>query len=75
MALVLAILGTGLIGLGSFVGIQAPGDGQTAMVVFPAWFLGGLMLLGAAVWSPSSVVGGLAVFALGSVGWCFWAWR
>ena len=39
----LAVGGSILICLGSFVAYAAPGDGQTGMVCFPLWGLGGLM--------------------------------
>ncbi|MGV3617871.1 MAG: hypothetical protein ACO1SV_21305 [Fimbriimonas sp.] len=42
LALTLAIGGTLLICAGSAIGMLAPGDGQTGMIVFPAWLLGGM---------------------------------
>jgi hypothetical protein len=47
LALTLAVAGTLLICAGSAIGMLAPGDGQTGMVVLPAWFLGGMAGLAA----------------------------
>lgn len=41
LTLVLAVIGAGLIGLGSAIGIAAPGDGQTGMCLFPVWLTEG----------------------------------
>jgi hypothetical protein len=39
----LAAVGACLIGLGSFIVIAAPGDGQTGMTAFPLWMFGGAL--------------------------------
>lgn len=77
--LALAILGAGAIGLGSFVVIVAPGDGQTGMVAFPLWGIGALLgigsILGLLIAKPGRAVGGpvagLALLAIGSVVWSY----
>lgn len=40
---ILATVGCTLICIGSFVAISAPGDGQTGMVTFPLWLIGGAL--------------------------------
>lgn len=76
MALTLAIVGTLLICLGSFVGIQAPRDGQTGMVVFPAWFIGGALILGVFLYvGPSRTILAMSAISIASVVWCLWASR
>ena len=60
---VLAVLGTVAICLGSFVAIVAPGDGQTGMVTFPLFFLGSMLGIG-------SIIGFLATRPGSGTGWC-----
>ena len=76
----LARTGAILICIGSFFAIAAPGDGQTAMIMYPAWLAGGIIGLTAlrmlctssAARSQWPLVGGLATVALLSVAWSFY---
>lgn len=79
LILVLAVLGTVAICLGSQVVVAAPGDGQTCVVTIPLWFLGGVSgavsLTGLLISKPDGYVGawvaGLAAISVGSVVRCY----
>lgn len=43
--MILSVLATFLVCIGSLVVILAPGDGQTGMVAFPLWLAGGVLWL------------------------------
>ena len=71
--IVLGLIGAVLICFGSIVAIAAPGDGQTGMVTFPLWLLGGCAGVAAIVFAlkePRSigVLVCVAVFAAAAVG-------
>ena len=78
-AVPLAVLGTLLICGGSFFAIVAPGDGQTGMFTFPLWGLGAWAGIAALIKARSAsdgsmrIVGCLALIALASVAWSFYA--
>ena len=79
MALGLAVIGLLLIGFGSFLGIAAPGDGQTGMFAFPLWFMGAICGVAAIVIALARRTSALerlgvlvcAVLAIASVVWVF----
>ena len=75
----MALVGTVLIVFGSSIGASAPGDGQTGMVMFPLWGLGGAAGISAMVIAnrfPEAkriwpVIIGLTIISLLSIGWSF----
>lgn len=77
--IVYSLLGCILFCFGSLIAIAAPGDGQTGMVVFPCWFVGGgLIVAGLArsvnlktpTWGRIPIA--LCAFiSLGSAAWSF----
>jgi peptidoglycan/LPS O-acetylase OafA/YrhL len=78
-AVVLGILGCGAICFGSLVAGTFPGDGQTGMVAFPLWIVGGAFGITALLMAafrredrPSLLaLLALAVLAIGSVFWSY----
>ena len=81
LSIILGVVGAVLIGCGSFIAIQASRDGQTGMVTFPLWLLGGgagitaLILVfhwGATV-ADRAIVVAVSILAFGSVLWSFLA--
>ena len=78
-ATVLTAIGCALICFGSSIGAAAPRDGQTGMVVYPCYFLGGvaslwailMALVSGITWSGVLTTAILDSIAIGSVVWCF----